>query len=515
MKSRRRSAFLVSTGLVKAVGRTTGPDTPSGMRQQGRPRHDNGPLALLKAEIDAFLCRHGRRPRVLAADTGGRRRPAAVRRLASALADMGFDVDLAPDGLHPDALTGMALENDVHFVFAIVDPSEADTAGFQALSAAGIQLVAADAVGDWRWFLEQDMQQDKGAVYRHLAAEFGPRLTKIAVRRNPPAYFIEGVLAGNRRILAQGLTLMESTQKDHRKCAKAVIRALLPKTGQALRMGISGVPGVGKSTFIESFGQRLVRKGHRVAVLAVDPSSVRNGGSILGDKTRMTGLSSMPRAFVRPSPAGGALGGVADRTRECMVLCEAAGFDVVIVETVGVGQSEISVASMVDFFLVLMLAGAGDEIQGIKKGILELADAVAVNKADGDNVEAAGDARRDYESALTLLSPSYANWRTPVLTCSAVTGEGLDETWEVVQAHQQALYASGELPEKRRQQALAWMQDLVEEGLQERLLNHPQVVQRLPQIVDKVVQGDMLATQAAREILALADTGLPGAETGE
>ncbi len=260
-----------------------------------------------------------------------------------------------------------------------------------------------------------------------------------------PTPYIEGVLAGDRRVLAKTITLLESARPDHREAARAVMAALLPHAGGAVRLGITGVPGVGKSTFIESFGTLLVEKGHRVAVLAVDPSSARSGGSVMADKTRMERLSTRREAFIRPSPSGGTLGGVARKTREAMLVCEAAGFDVVIVETVGVGQSEAAVASMVDFFLVLLLAGAGDELQGIKKGILELADALAVNKADGDNRAAAEKAARTYAMALHLLQPSSPDWTPPVLTCSALETAGVAKIWECVGDHRAALERTGEL----------------------------------------------------------------------
>ena len=235
-----------------------------------------------------------------------------------------------------------------------------------------------------------------------------------------PQPYIDGVLSQDRRLVSKTITLIESSLASHQKIARKIIDALLPHTGNAVRFGITGVPGVGKSTFIESIGTTLVADDHRVAVLAVDPSSGRTGGSVMADKTRMERLSAEPNAFIRPSPSGGALGGVARKTRETMLICEAAGYDVIIVETVGVGQSETTVASMVDFFLVLMLAGAGDELQGIKKGILELADAIAITKADGDNAENARKAARTYENALHFLRPSSPTWTPPVLTCSAI-----------------------------------------------------------------------------------------------
>src|SRR5438477_7268642 len=241
------------------------------------------------------------------------------------------------------------------------------------------------------------------------------------------------VRAGNRRALAKAITLVESTRADHQRAAQRLLEVLLPETGRATRVGISGVPGVGKSTFIEAFGLFLIGRGKRVAVLAVDPSSARSGGSILGDKTRMPRLSAAPEAFIRPSPSTGSLGGVTRRTREALLVCEAAGYDAVLVETVGVGQSEFAVASMVDFFLVLMLAGAGDELQGIKKGILELADALAINKADGENVRPAEQAAAQYRSALRLFSHATQLWDPPVVTVSALEGRGMDQVWSIIE----------------------------------------------------------------------------------
>jgi LAO/AO transport system kinase len=317
--------------------------------------------------------------------------------------------------------------------------------------------------------------------------------------------FIDGVLAKNRRIVAKTITLIESSLPSHQKKAKVIIDALLPYAGKAVRIGITGVPGVGKSTYIESFGMQLVNQGHRVAVLAVDPSSSKSGGSIMGDKTRMERLSLESEAFIRPSPSGGTLGGVARRTRETIIVCEAAGFDVLIVETVGVGQSETTVASMVDFFLVLMLAGAGDELQGIKKGVLELADAIAINKADGNNVENAKKAKSEYEKALGLLTPSSKTWYPPVLTCSAVTLDGIDEIWQTILDHRKKIEASGELAEKRSKQALDWMWALVEEGLVDRFYKNSKVKKSLPKIVKSVKNGKTGPTVAAHKLLYLHD----------
>ncbi len=317
--------------------------------------------------------------------------------------------------------------------------------------------------------------------------------------------YIDGVLAQNRRIVAKTITLIESSLPSHHEKAKAVVDALLPYAGKAVRIGITGVPGVGKSTYIESFGLQLVKQGHRVAVLAVDPSSSKSGGSIMGDKTRMERLSLEQQAFIRPSPSGGTLGGVARRTRETIVVCEAAGFDVIIVETVGVGQSETTVASMVDFFLVLMLAGAGDELQGIKKGVLELADAVAINKADGNNIGNAKNAKIEYEKALNLLTPSSKIWSPPVLTCSAVTMDGIEDIWQTILDHKKKLEASGELGEKRKRQALDWLWALVEEGLRERFYRNPDVEKSLSEIVKAVEKGETAPTAAAHRLLDLHD----------
>ncbi len=321
------------------------------------------------------------------------------------------------------------------------------------------------------------------------------------------SFFVEGVLKGDRRILARTITLIESTLPAHRALAREIVDRLVSHTGNAVRLGITGVPGVGKSTFIESFGTMLVEDGHRLAVLAVDPSSKRSGGSILADKTRMEKLAVKENAFIRPSPSGGTLGGVARKTRESMLVCEAAGFDTIIIETVGVGQSETTVASMVDFFLVLMIAGAGDEIQGIKKGILELADAIAINKADGDNVKQAERARKDYENALNYLRPATPTWIPPVLTCSAKdeSRPGIRKIWETILDHRKKLSATSELEEKRKRQAVDWMWDLIKEGLQERFQSDPNVKRRLGELSQAVAGGRAAPTAAAAQLLFLLD----------
>jgi LAO/AO transport system kinase len=316
-------------------------------------------------------------------------------------------------------------------------------------------------------------------------------------------FYIDGVLKKKRAIIAKSITLIESALSAHQQLAQDILDGLLPHAGKAIRVGISGVPGVGKSTFIESFGMMLIEKGHRVAVLAVDPSSSRSGGSIMGDKTRMERLALQPNAFIRPSPTSGTLGGVAKKTRESMIICEAAGHDVILVETVGVGQSETTVASMVDFFLVLMLAGAGDELQGIKKGILELADAIVINKADGNNIEKAREARSEYESALHLIESKSSVWSVPVLTCSGLTMDGLEEVWKTILDHRKKLTDAAELDEKRRLQSIDWMWALVENGLKDRFFNNPLVKAHLPAIITAVEKGKTSPTAAANELLSM------------
>jgi LAO/AO transport system kinase len=312
----------------------------------------------------------------------------------------------------------------------------------------------------------------------------------------------EKVLAGDRRALARAITLIESTRGDHRQDAEALLAELLPRSGNSIRIGISGVPGVGKSTFIEAFGLHLIERGHRVAVLAVDPSSQRTGGSILGDKTRMEFLSRNPAAFIRPSPTGGTLGGVARRTREAMLVCEAAGFDVVLVETVGVGQSETAVADMVDLFMLLLLPGGGDELQGIKKGIVELADMIVVNKADGDMEAAARRAAAEYHAALGFLRPASASWKPPVLRCSALKNIGIDEVWDRISAFRDIMTENGEMPVKRAGQARTWLWNEVSDTLLTRLREHPLVALHLEALENQVMAGQITPAAAARQLLA-------------
>jgi len=316
-----------------------------------------------------------------------------------------------------------------------------------------------------------------------------------------PADYVAGVRAGDRRMIAKTITLLESRRAEHRELGQEVLDALVPLSGGAIRVGVTGPPGVGKSTFIETLGLSLVSQGTSLAVLAIDPSSPVSGGSILGDKTRMERLAREPKAYIRPTPSGGTLGGVAHRTREAILVCEAAGFDVVIVETVGVGQSEVEVRSMVDVFAVLLQPGAGDELQGLKKGVLELADVLVVNKADGEQKAAADRTRADYELALALLQPASAAWTPVVLCASARTGDGVEQFWRTVLAHREAVQKSGELDRRRQTQARAWLWRLLDEGLQAAFRGDPKLAGRLPDLENEVEAHAISAPRAARILL--------------
>jgi LAO/AO transport system kinase len=313
---------------------------------------------------------------------------------------------------------------------------------------------------------------------------------------------VHGIRAGDRSVIARAITLVESRRADHQKAARDLLQQLLPLTGNAVRVGITGAPGVGKSSAIDALGTYLTKQGRKIAVLAVDPSSSRTGGSILADKTRMARLANDANAFIRPSPSSGMLGGVAGKTRESMLIAEAAGFNCVLVETMGTGQSEIGVADMTDFFLVLMLPGAGDELQGLKKGVVELADMIAVNKADGENVKRAHAAAAEYRAALHILAPRSANWSPPVVTCSALTGEGIPELWAAILDHRERMSKSGELEARRRTQQVKWMWAMLEERMFAQLRSSAALKTKLPQIEAAVAAGKMSPSLAVEEIAA-------------
>jgi LAO/AO transport system kinase len=315
--------------------------------------------------------------------------------------------------------------------------------------------------------------------------------------------YIKGIVEGNKKALAKSITHVESTSAKHQKLADEIMKLVIPYTGKSIRLGITGVPGVGKSTFIEALGMQLIENGHRVAVLAIDPSSSLSGGSILADKTRMEKLSSETDAFIRPSPSGKYLGGVAQKTRETMLLCEAAGYDVIIIETVGVGQSETAVAAMVDFFLFLALANAGDELQGIKKGILELADAIAINKADKNNKAQAGLAKKVYENALHIVNPATNYWTPKVLTCSALEKTGIEETWETVLEHNRVIKKTGELEIKRHKQSVEWMWTIINDGIKHYFTNLPDVKTLINSLETDIKEDRQTPANAAKRVLKL------------
>ena len=352
---------------------------------------------------------------------------------------------------------------------------------------------------------------DSGALSSSASSgdvsNLNPNLTHHSRSSAPSALsvpeYVDGICAQDRAVLSRAITLVESTRADHQETARAILDRCLPHTGDSIRVAVTGVPGVGKSTFIETLGQHLVEEGHRLAILTVDPTSERSRGSILGDKTRMGALAGRDDVYIRPSPTAGTLGGVARKTRETILLCEAAGFDTVFVETVGVGQSEVKVHSMVDVFLLLALAGAGDELQGIKRGIMEMADIIAINKADGENRTAAENARAEYESALRLLADTESGWEPPVRTCSALEDEGIQGVWDAVERYRAYTQESGFFDEQRRRQARHWMYQTIEDRLQADFFGNEAVQAAREEVEEKVLDGELSSFAAAQRLLSL------------
>lgn len=331
-----------------------------------------------------------------------------------------------------------------------------------------------------------------------------PNLKRIKRKKKPQlsvSEFMEGITAGNITVLSQAVTLVESNKPEHYQHSQEIIDKCLPLCGQSIRIGITGVPGVGKSTFIESLGMHILKEGHKLAVLAIDPSSERTKGSILGDKTRMEDLSVEQNAYIRPSPSAGTLGGVARKTRETIILCEAAGFDTVFVETVGVGQSETAVHSMVDFFLLMMLAGAGDELQGIKRGIMEMADAITINKADGENIKRAQMAQREYRNALHLFPKTESGWQPEVLTCSALKNTGIDELWKLIQRYREMSSIKGYFDHRRQEQSKYWMYESINEQLKQNFYSDPQLSQLIQNKEQSVLKKELSSFVAAKDLL--------------
>ena len=474
----------------------------------------------LKTEIAAFADEHGRRPRVMIAKLGQDGHDRGAKVVATAFADLGFDVDIGPLFQTAEECARQAIENDVHAVGV-----STLAAGHKTLVPAIIQALRArgrrrhhrlrrrrDPAPGLRLPLRRRRQghlrprhADPGEREGRARADQGPRAQGLnRVSSNvADRSLLEGVRRGERRALAKAITLFESTRPEHRQRADALLNELLPSTGGAIRLGISGVPGVGKSTFIEVLGLALIAKGHKVAVLAIDPSSSVSGGSILGDKTRMERLSVDPAAYIRPSPTSGTLGGVAERTRETILVCEAAGYDVVIVETVGVGQSETAVAGMTDMFVLMQLPNAGDDLQAIKKGVMELADLVVINKADLDPA-AAMRAEAQITSALRIFGfhgnpdRSAARWQPRVLQLSALGGQGVDAFWAAVEDFHRHVRASGAFAARRRGQATAWMWDIIQPSLQAEFRAHPAVRAALAETLGDVADARIAPPLAAR-----------------
>jgi LAO/AO transport system kinase len=505
----RATVGEISSALEKEWGRySASANTISGVYGSAYEKDED--WAALRADIEDFVERHGRRPRMLVCKMGQDGHDRGAKVVATAFADVGFDIDLSPMFSTPDEVARQADRERRARGGRLVagrGPQDPGARADRGAARAGRgrhrgDCRRRDPAPGLRVPVRGRGQVRLRARHAHPAGGApGARRDRGGGRlRHVPVIDTAALRAGNRRALAKAITLVESSRAEHRAEAQRLLEALLPHTGRSIRVGISGIPGVGKSTFIEAFGMHLVAAGHRVAVLAVDPSSPVAGGSILGDKTRMETLSREDGAFIRPSPSQGALGGVAHKTRETMLLCEAAGYDVIIVETVGVGQSEYEVASMVDFFLVLMLPNAGDELQGIKRGIMELADALVINKADGESLGLANRTRQHYQNAMNLLSHG-GFWVPRVTTCSAAEKRGIAEVWQMIGEYRQGGEASGELAARRARQNGEWLRKLISELLEQRFRADPRVRAELPRLEARVVRGEITPYSAAMRLL--------------
>jgi LAO/AO transport system kinase len=438
---------------------------------------------------------------------------------ASYFGDLGFDVDISPEDLTPERAAEMAVENDVHII-CLTGIKKNDAQLYETirvkLQRTGSEQVRIIGIGDISHSDREHLIHAGfvdiftwGPSFSESIGSLLDRLRSGNFDPERPDACVEGVLAGDRRLIAKTISLIESRAVKHRAVAQRILDSLYAHTGKAVRIGVTGIPGAGKSTFIESFGLRLLEMGHRVAVLAIDPSSSISGGSLLADKVRMGRLSADSRAFIRPSPSSGVLGGVAGKTRETMLVCEASGFDIILVETVGVGQTEIEVASMVDFFLLLLVAGAGDQFQGIKRGIIELAHAIVITKADGDNILNAAAAREEYAKAMSLLRPESSLWQPPVVTCSSYNPESVEKIWGIISQYVERLSDAGELRERRARQSVDWMLAMVDQGLMNQFRENPRVARILDEVLHAIEDGNISAEEAARQLLDAYDAPAP------